>query len=149
MNNPIKRRDSLAYLKLSLGSSIYRVWKLVDTSYRAMWDTAYWGFLGITFDLNDPKDSSKNDKAAQTGRTPKSLTLEIHHGGCFTPIPSSCSSGKLSRKGKSVRCGKCGNVGHNRKGCRGQGGATQAAGARTVSGQGCARRTAGARNVSG
>ncbi|GJS60289.1 hypothetical protein Tco_0655073 [Tanacetum coccineum] len=34
------------------------------------------------------------------------------------------------------RCGKCGNVGHNRKGCRGQGGATQAAGARTVSGQG-------------
>ncbi|GKC45007.1 hypothetical protein Tco_1062729 [Tanacetum coccineum] len=61
----------------------------------------------------------------------------------------SCSSGKLSRKGKSVRCGKCGNVGHNRKGCRGQGGATQAAGARTVSGQGCARRTVGARNVSG
>ncbi|GJY37439.1 hypothetical protein Tco_0422817 [Tanacetum coccineum] len=40
-------RDSLAYLKLSLGSSIYRVWKLVDTPYRAMWDTAYWGFLGV------------------------------------------------------------------------------------------------------
>ncbi|GJT51973.1 mutator type transposase [Tanacetum coccineum] len=38
----------------------------------------------------------------------------------------SCSSGKLSRKGKSVRCGKCGNVGHNMKGYRGQGGATQA-----------------------
>ncbi|GJX06659.1 hypothetical protein Tco_0194591 [Tanacetum coccineum] len=63
----------------------------------------------------------------------------------------SCSSGKLSRKGKSVRCGKCGNMGHNRKGCRGQGGATQAGGssARNVSGQGGARRTAGARNVSG
>ncbi|GJR85273.1 hypothetical protein Tco_0209284 [Tanacetum coccineum] len=42
----------------------------------------------ITFDLNEPKDSSKNDKAAQNGRTPKSLTLEIHHGGCFTPIHS-------------------------------------------------------------
>ncbi|GJY45481.1 hypothetical protein Tco_0434544 [Tanacetum coccineum] len=42
----------------------------------------------ITFDLNEPKGSSKNDKAAQNGRTPKSLTLKIHHGGCFTPIPS-------------------------------------------------------------
>ncbi|GJV10403.1 hypothetical protein Tco_1351944 [Tanacetum coccineum] len=63
----------------------------------------------------------------------------------------SCSSGKLSRKGKSDRCGKCGNVGHNRKGCRGQGGATQAgsSSARNVSGQGGARRTAIARNVSG
>ncbi|GJW16374.1 hypothetical protein Tco_0020507 [Tanacetum coccineum] len=40
-------RDSLAYLKLSLGSSIYSVWKLVDTPYRAMWDTTYWGFLGV------------------------------------------------------------------------------------------------------
>ncbi|GJW25368.1 reverse transcriptase domain-containing protein [Tanacetum coccineum] len=46
-------RDSLAYLKLSLGSSIYRVWNRVDTPYRAMWDTAYWGFLGVrtTFDI--------------------------------------------------------------------------------------------------
>ncbi|GJS83998.1 mutator type transposase [Tanacetum coccineum] len=63
----------------------------------------------------------------------------------------SCSSGKLSRKGKSVRCGKCGNVGHNRKGCRGQGGATQAGGssARNISGQAGARRANGARNVSG
>nr|GEX02399.1 transposase, mutator type [Tanacetum cinerariifolium] len=60
----------------------------------------------------------------------------------------SCSSGKLSRKGKSARCGKCGNKGHNRKGCKGQGGATQAsarqaAGARIVSGQ-----VGGASNVS-
>ncbi|GKC42063.1 hypothetical protein Tco_1059785, partial [Tanacetum coccineum] len=41
---------SLAYLKLSLGS---RVWKLIDTPYRAMWDTPYWGFLGVrtTFDI--------------------------------------------------------------------------------------------------
>ncbi|GJV95680.1 retrovirus-related pol polyprotein from transposon TNT 1-94 [Tanacetum coccineum] len=38
-------RDSLAHLKLSLGSSIYRVWKLIDTPYGAMWDTVYWGFL--------------------------------------------------------------------------------------------------------
>ncbi|GJT59615.1 hypothetical protein Tco_1003148 [Tanacetum coccineum] len=44
---------ALAYLKLSLGSSIYRVWKLIDTPYRAMWDTTYWGFLrvGTTFDI--------------------------------------------------------------------------------------------------
>ncbi|GJU62499.1 hypothetical protein Tco_1244334, partial [Tanacetum coccineum] len=56
----------------------------------------------------------------------------------------SASSGKLSRKGKSVSCGKCGNVGHNRKGCRGQGGGSSQAGARKVSGQ-----AAGATNVSG
>nr|GEY62097.1 hypothetical protein [Tanacetum cinerariifolium] len=31
----------------------------------------------------------------------------------------SASSGKLSRKGKSVTCGKCGKMGHNRKYCRG------------------------------
>ncbi|GJT56755.1 mutator type transposase [Tanacetum coccineum] len=43
----------------------------------------------------------------------------------------SCSSGKFSKKDKSVRCDKCRNVGHNRKCCRGQGGATQAASART------------------
>nr|GEU93878.1 transposase, mutator type [Tanacetum cinerariifolium] len=62
-----------------------------------------------------------------------------------------CSSGKLSRKGKSVRCGKCGNMGHDRKGCRGQGGATQAdsSGSKNVFGQGGARRTARARNLSG
>ncbi|GJX68806.1 mutator type transposase [Tanacetum coccineum] len=56
----------------------------------------------------------------------------------------SASSGKLSRKGKSVSCGKCGNVGHNRKGCRGQGGGSSQAGATNVSGQ-----AAGARMVSG
>ncbi|GKB00966.1 mutator type transposase [Tanacetum coccineum] len=63
----------------------------------------------------------------------------------------SCSSGKLSRKGKSVKCGKCRNVGHNRKGYRVQGGATQVGGsrARNVSGQAGARQAAGARNVSG
>ncbi|GJW03652.1 hypothetical protein Tco_1562508, partial [Tanacetum coccineum] len=44
---------ALPYLKLSLGSSIYSVWKLVDTPYRAMWDTTYWEFLGVrtTFDI--------------------------------------------------------------------------------------------------
>ncbi|GKD69689.1 hypothetical protein Tco_1323779, partial [Tanacetum coccineum] len=63
----------------------------------------------------------------------------------------SCSLGKLSRKGKSIKCGKCGNVGHNRKGCMGQSGASQAGGssARNVSGQAGARQDAGARNVSG
>ncbi|GKB24934.1 mutator type transposase [Tanacetum coccineum] len=47
----------------------------------------------------------------------------------------SASSGKLSKKGKSVSCGKCGNVGHNRKGCRGQGGGSSQAGTRKVYGQ--------------
>ncbi|GJS04788.1 hypothetical protein Tco_0321296 [Tanacetum coccineum] len=42
----------------------------------------------LSVDLNEPKDSSKTDKAAQNGRTPKSLTLKIHHGGWFTPTPS-------------------------------------------------------------
>ncbi|GJY74467.1 hypothetical protein Tco_0478898 [Tanacetum coccineum] len=53
----------------------------------------------------------------------------------------SASSGKLSRKGKSIKCGKYGNVGHNKKGCRGQGGASQA-GARKVSGQAVGARKA-------
>ncbi|GKB73379.1 hypothetical protein Tco_0934791 [Tanacetum coccineum] len=56
----------------------------------------------------------------------------------------SASSGKLSRKDKSVSCGKCGNMGHNRKGYRGQGGGSGQAGARKVPGQ-----AAGATNVSG
>ncbi|GJZ54424.1 hypothetical protein Tco_0609309 [Tanacetum coccineum] len=56
----------------------------------------------------------------------------------------SASSGKLSRKGKSVSCGKYGNVGHNRKGCMGQGSGSSQVGARKVSGQ-----AAGATNVSG
>nr|GEW58777.1 GAF domain-containing protein [Tanacetum cinerariifolium] len=62
-----------------------------------------------------------------------------------------CLSGKLSRKGKSVRCDKCGNVGHNMKGCRGQGGTTQDGGssARNASSQGGAKRTAGVKNVYG
>ncbi|GJQ90184.1 mutator type transposase [Tanacetum coccineum] len=56
----------------------------------------------------------------------------------------SASSGKLSRKGKSASCGKYGNVGHNRKGYRGQGGGSNQAGARKVSGQ-----AVGSRKVSG
>nr|GEW94732.1 hypothetical protein [Tanacetum cinerariifolium] len=66
----------------------------------------------------------------------------------------SASSGKLSRKGKSVIYGKCGNVGHNRKGCRVQSGGSSQVGARKVSGQAAGSRkvsgqAAGARNVSG
>ncbi|GKF72482.1 hypothetical protein Tco_0208596 [Tanacetum coccineum] len=66
----------------------------------------------------------------------------------------SASSCKLSKKGKSVSCGKCNNVGHNRKGCRGQGGGSSQASARKVSGQSAGSRkvfgqVAGARNVSG
>nr|GEZ60133.1 hypothetical protein [Tanacetum cinerariifolium] len=35
------------------GSGDERVWKLIDTPYRAMWDKAYLGFLGVrtTFDI--------------------------------------------------------------------------------------------------
>nr|GEV38091.1 RNA-directed DNA polymerase, eukaryota, reverse transcriptase zinc-binding domain protein [Tanacetum cinerariifolium] len=66
----------------------------------------------------------------------------------------SASLGKLSRKGKSVSCGKCGNVGHNRKGCMVQGGGSSQAGPRKVSSQAASSRkvscqAAGARNVSG
>ncbi|GKE07804.1 mutator type transposase [Tanacetum coccineum] len=72
----------------------------------------------------------------------------------------SCSSSKLSREGKSIKCSKCGNLGHNKKGCRGQGGASQAGGSsqagarqadgsRNVSGQAGARQADGARNVFG
>nr|GEW86748.1 transposase, mutator type [Tanacetum cinerariifolium] len=54
----------------------------------------------------------------------------------------------------SISCGKCGNVGHNKKGCRGQGGGSSQAGARKVSGQAAGSRkvsgqATGARNVSG
>nr|GEY18996.1 transposase, mutator type [Tanacetum cinerariifolium] len=46
----------------------------------------------LSVDLTEPKDSSKTDKAAQNviivDRTPKSLTLEIHHGEWFTPTPN-------------------------------------------------------------
>ncbi|GKA27251.1 hypothetical protein Tco_0713419 [Tanacetum coccineum] len=69
---------------------------------------------------------------------------------------------KLSRKGRVVKCSRCGNLGHNRKGCRGQGGASQAsgssqAGARQADGvrqavgarqAASARQATGARNVS-
>nr|GEU33043.1 hypothetical protein [Tanacetum cinerariifolium] len=32
---------------LARGFCIYRIWKRINTSYRAMWDMAYWGFLRI------------------------------------------------------------------------------------------------------
>ncbi|GKD15031.1 hypothetical protein Tco_1199438 [Tanacetum coccineum] len=54
----------------------------------------------------------------------------------------SASSGKLSRKGKSVSYGKCGNVGHNRKGCKGQGGSSSQTGAKKVFGQAAGSRKA-------
>ncbi|GKD84689.1 hypothetical protein Tco_1355843 [Tanacetum coccineum] len=40
------------------------------------------------FYLNVPKDSSNTDEAVQNGGTSKSVTFEIHHGGCVTPTPS-------------------------------------------------------------
>nr|GEW71483.1 hypothetical protein [Tanacetum cinerariifolium] len=66
----------------------------------------------------------------------------------------SASSGKLSRKGKSVSYGKYGNMGRNRNDCRGQGGGSSQVGARKVSGQAAGAtnvygQAAGARKVSG
>ncbi|GJZ84476.1 mutator type transposase [Tanacetum coccineum] len=74
----------------------------------------------------------------QVGRPPKKKKKSLDE------IASQrCSLGKLSRKGRSVKCSKCRNLGHNRKGCRGQGGASQAGG----SSQASARQGVSARNV--
>lgn len=32
------------------------------------------------------------------------------------------SGGKLTRKGSTIKCSKCGNAGHNSRSCKGQGG---------------------------
>nr|GEV23491.1 hypothetical protein [Tanacetum cinerariifolium] len=44
--------------------------------------------VNLSFDLNVPKDSSNTNESAQNGGTPKSVTFEIHYGGCFTSTPS-------------------------------------------------------------
>ncbi|GJW08024.1 mutator type transposase [Tanacetum coccineum] len=77
----------------------------------------------------------------QVGRPPKKRKKSVDE-----LESQSCSSGKLSRKGKSVKCSQCENLGHNKKGCRGQGGASQAGGS-SQQRQG-ARQAAGAKNVS-
>ncbi|GJU08937.1 hypothetical protein Tco_1125367 [Tanacetum coccineum] len=54
----------------------------------------------LSFDLNVHKDSSNTDEAAQNGGNPESVTFEIHHARCFTPIPSmSYVDGKRLRLG--------------------------------------------------
>ncbi|GJV72340.1 retrovirus-related pol polyprotein from transposon TNT 1-94 [Tanacetum coccineum] len=58
----------------------------------------------LSVDLNEPKDSLKNDKAAQNGCTSKSLTLEIYHGGWFTPTPCrSYTGGQMSKYVKDYK----------------------------------------------
>ncbi|GKC19541.1 ulp1 protease family, C-terminal catalytic domain-containing protein [Tanacetum coccineum] len=42
----------------------------------------------LSFDLNVRKESSGSNEAAQYGGNPMSVSFKIHHGGCFTPIPS-------------------------------------------------------------
>ncbi|GJR69529.1 reverse transcriptase domain-containing protein [Tanacetum coccineum] len=42
----------------------------------------------LSFDLNVRKESSDTDEVAQYSGNPKSITFEIHHGGCFTPTPN-------------------------------------------------------------
>ncbi|GJV51317.1 hypothetical protein Tco_1447058 [Tanacetum coccineum] len=44
--------------------------------------------VNLSFDLNVAKDSSNTNESSQNGGTSKSVTFEIHHGGCFTPTPS-------------------------------------------------------------
>ncbi|GJW91140.1 hypothetical protein Tco_0168693 [Tanacetum coccineum] len=63
-------------------------------------------------------------KATKPPKKRKTLNDEI--------ASQSASSSKLYRKGKSVSCGKCGNMGHNKKGYMGQGGGSSQAGARRV-----------------
>ncbi|GKF37371.1 hypothetical protein Tco_0114129, partial [Tanacetum coccineum] len=59
----------------------------------------------------------------QVGRPPKKRKKSVDE-----LASQSFSSSKLSRKGKLVKCSQCANLGHIRKGCRGQGGASQAGG---------------------
>ena len=44
--------------------------------------------------------------------------------------------GKLSRRGRTVRCSSCGNPGHNKQSCKGQGGATTSGSKNTSKGKG-------------
>ncbi|GJS94179.1 mutator type transposase [Tanacetum coccineum] len=61
-------------------------------------------------------------------------------------VSQSCSSRKLSRRAKSVKCSKCENLRHNRKCCKGQGSASQVGGSNQQS-KG-ARQATGVRNIS-
>ncbi|GKD86287.1 retrovirus-related pol polyprotein from transposon TNT 1-94 [Tanacetum coccineum] len=43
---PVARLEAIKIF-LAFATDVSLVWKLIDTPYRAMWDTAYWGFLGV------------------------------------------------------------------------------------------------------
>ncbi|GJT09215.1 hypothetical protein Tco_0843677 [Tanacetum coccineum] len=83
------------------------------------------------------------NRKPQVGRPPKKKKKS--HDDITS---QSCSSGKLSRKGMLVKCSKCGNLGHNRKGCRGQGGASQAGGSSQAGARNISSQAASARNDS-
>ncbi|GJT57369.1 putative ribonuclease H-like domain-containing protein [Tanacetum coccineum] len=78
---------------------------------------------------------------SQVGRPPKKRKKSVDE-----LASQSCSTGKQYGKGKSVKCSKCGNLGHNRKGCRGQGGASQGGGSSQQSAT--PSQASGARNSS-
>nr|GEX54114.1 hypothetical protein [Tanacetum cinerariifolium] len=59
----------------------------------------------------------------QVGRPPKKMKKSVDELASQSFLLS-----KLYRKGKSVKCSKCRNLGHNRKGYKGQVGASQAGG---------------------
>nr|GEV42811.1 hypothetical protein [Tanacetum cinerariifolium] len=65
---------------------------------------------------------------------------------CYETDQGVGSRRKISRKGRSIKCSQCGNSGHNKKGCRGKGGTSQAGGSSQQS-RG-ARQASGARNIS-
>nr|GEV53330.1 retrovirus-related Pol polyprotein from transposon TNT 1-94 [Tanacetum cinerariifolium] len=70
---------------------------------------------GISYDSSIHK--------TQVGRPPKKKKTSINE-----LASQSCLTCKLSRKGKSVKCSKSENLGHSKKECMGQGGASQAGG---------------------
>nr|GEW16175.1 pentatricopeptide repeat-containing protein At5g66520-like [Tanacetum cinerariifolium] len=51
-------------------------------------------------------------------------------------------------RGRSVKCSKCGNLGHNRKGCRGHGGASQVGASQAVGARNVSSQADGSRNAS-
>ncbi|PWA75137.1 zinc finger, SWIM-type [Artemisia annua] len=66
----------------------------------------------------------------QVGRPKKKRVKgQLEDTPCF-------KDGKLSRRGRTVRCSSCGNPGHNKQSCKGQGGATTSGSKNTSTGRG-------------
>ncbi|GJR80452.1 mutator type transposase [Tanacetum coccineum] len=151
----------LEYIKEYLMKRIMVVQKVIAKTVRPLTPYVKWELTGIPckHDVATIYNMSENSVGVgipeqwvhkpPVGRPPKKRKKS--NGEIAS---QSASSGKISRKGNSVSCGKCGNVGHNKKGCRGQGGGFSQVGAWKVFGQVVGSRkvscqAADARNVSG